>query len=85
MVVASRVIARRRFACRCKATRAVAALLGFEYERAAFVEVYAPRVGRAVGVVEGDVALEDVGVFRVIAARGFGTRDADYVTQFAQE
>ena len=45
---------------------ACAALLRFEHERAALVEVYAPQARCAVAVLEGDGALEDVSVLRVV-------------------
>lgn len=61
------------------------ALLGFEDEAAAFVEVNAAIGLGAVGVGEDDAALEDVGVDVIVGARGVGVWDVEDIAQLAEE
>ena len=50
----------------------IAPLLRFEHERAAFVEIDAAGCGGAIGFVEGNISLEDIGVLGEIILRRFG-------------
>ena len=61
------------------------ALLGFQHERAAAVQIDPAVRLRAVGVQEHHAALEDVGVVIVVGDRGIGGRHREQVAQFAQK
>ena len=63
----------------------LAALLGFAGRSSRAVEVDAARAGGAVGVVERDAVLEDVGVVRVVRLGRVGPRDAEQVAQLGEE
>jgi hypothetical protein len=63
----------------------VAALLGFEREAAALVEIDAAGAAGAVGVAEGDGALEDVGVAGVVGLARVRTRDVQEIAEFREE
>lgn len=61
------------------------ALLGFEDEGAAAVEVYAPGGDGAVGPGTVDAALEDVGILGVVRLGGIGPREVEEVAEFEEE
>jgi hypothetical protein len=60
-------------------------LLGFEDERGAFVEVDAAKRLRAVGVVEDDAALEDVGIGIIFLAGRLRARDFEQVAKLGED
>ena len=61
------------------------ALLGFEGEAAALVEVDAAERLGSVGIDKHHPTLEDVGVFIIVGDGRFGARDFEQVAQFAEE
>ena len=61
------------------------ALLGFEDEAAALVEVDAAGAGGAVAVMKGDAALEDVGVVGVVGRGRVGPRNAEQIAELGEE
>lgn len=63
----------------------LAALLGFEDEAIAFIEVDPTGGGGTVRVVEGRGAFEHVGVLGCLRRSGIGTRHADEVAELEQE
>lgn len=63
----------------------VAALLGFEDEAVALVEVDAAGAVRDVGLLERHRPLEDVGVLLVVGLRRVRALDPEHVAQLAEE
>jgi hypothetical protein len=61
------------------------ALLGFEDEVGAFVEVDEVGGGFAVGGGDVDGAVEDVVVLGVVGDGGFGVREGEGVAEFGEE
>lgn len=62
-----------------------AALLGFQNEATAFIEVDAAGAGGSVSVVEVDGAFKYVGVVMVVGDRGVGTGNTEDVAEFGEE
>jgi len=63
----------------------IAALLGLEHEAAALVEVDASGGRGAVGVLEGDGALEDIGVLGGFGLGWVGPRQVEPIAEFGEE
>jgi hypothetical protein len=63
----------------------VAPLLGFQNEAAPFVEVDPAGAGKAVAVLEGDGALEDVGIVPVVGTGGVGTGNSEEVAHLGEK
>ena len=60
-------------------------MLGFEHEAMALVAIDAARRCRAIGMLEGDAAFEDVIVFRGIVLGHVGLREAKRMTESDDE
>ena len=55
------------------------ALLGFQHKTPAAIQIDPPDRARAVAMIEMDIALEDVVVFRVVGDGGIGPRNSQNV------
>ncbi len=63
----------------------ISALLGFQYETLAPIEVDAAGAGGAVAVLEGHGAFEDIGIGGIIRRGGVRPRHTQHVAQFREE